>query len=245
MKTKKKIAIGLAALLLMIVCAFLIYTSDYYHADKTAIEAAGAGAGIQISHSNGALVFDPGNADSALIFYPGGKVEYTAYEPLMIKIAQKGIVCILPEMPFHLAVFGINTADKFLSAYPEIKHWYIGGHSLGGSMAASYAAKNTGRIEGLILLASYSAADISLSIMRVLSVYGSEDGVLSMESYQKNKSKLPAKFIEIVLQGGNHAGFGCYGPQQGDGMASISSEQQQTDTASAVAEFCLTAKDDE
>ena len=245
MKTKKKLAIGFVAFLMLTVCVFLIYTSDYYHADKTAIEVASAGAGIHVSHSNGALVFDPGNADTALIFYPGGKVEYTAYEPLMINIAQKGMVCILPEMPFHLAVFGMNAADRFLLAYPEIKHWYIGGHSLGGSMAASYAAKNTGRIEGLILLASYSAADISLSDMKVLSVYGSEDGVLNRESYQKNKSNLPAKFSEIILQGGNHAGFGYYGPQKGDGKASISKEQQQADTASVVAEFCLTVKEDE
>lgn len=244
MKVGKIILISFISFLLIAVCAFLIYVSNYYHADKIAIEAS-KDKGINISNINGALVFDPGNADTALIFYQGGKVEYTAYEPLMIKIAQKGILCILPKMPFNLAVFDINAANKHISQNTKIQHWYMGGHSLGGSMAASYASKNIGKVEGLILLASYSTADISSNGMRVLSIYGSKDGVLNKESYQKNKSKLPADFMEIVLPGGNHAGFGCYGPQQGDGKADITSEQQQTDTSQAIAEFCLKVKSNE
>ena len=247
MKTKKKMKTGLKVLicfitLVLIVCgAFLIYTSDYYHADDTAIEAASLSGGIEISSTNGALIFDPGNASTALIFYPGGKVEYTAYEPLMIKIAQQGILCILPKMPFNLAVFNINAADEYISGYPEILHWYVGGHSLGGSMAASYAAKNAGKLEGLVLLASYSTADLSPDGLRVLSLYGSNDGVLNKDAYQANKSKLPADFTETIIQGGNHAGFGCYGAQKGDGKVKISPEQQQEDTSQAVAEFCLSA----
>ena len=100
-------------------------------------------------------------------------------------------------------------------------------------------------VEGLILLASYSTADISSAGMRVLSIYGSKDGVMNKNSYQKNKSKLPTNFMEIVLMGGNHAGFGCYGPQKGDWKADITSEQQQTDTSLAIAEFCLKAKGNE
>lgn len=244
MKIGKKITISFALFLLIIICAFLLYTSDYYHADDIAIQKARIDGDIDISNINGALVFDPGNADTALIFYPGGKVEYTAYEPLMIEIAQKGILCILPKMPFNLAVFDINAANTYISQNTKILHWYIGGHSLGGSMAASYASKNSGEIEGLVLLASYSTADISSSNIRVLSIYGSKDGVMNKESYQKNKSNLPVNFTEIVLQGGNHAGFGCYGPQKGDGNADITSKQQQMDTAQAIAEFCLTANSD-
>ncbi len=244
MKTGKKVIIGFSAIILMIILAFFIYTSNYYRADDASIEAAKLDGGIDISNINGALVFDPGNSDTAFIFYPGGKVEYTAYEPLMIKMAQKGILCILPKMPFNLAVFDINAADKYILEYSNIKHWYIGGHSLGGSMAASYASKNSSKFEGLILLASYSTADISASSMRVLSIYGSKDEVMNKESYQQNKSNLPENFEEIVLSGGNHAGFGCYGEQRGDGIADITSTQQQTDTARAVVEFCLTANDD-
>lgn len=238
MKTGKKIIIGFTFLLLIIISAFLIYVLNYYHADSVKIEAAKIDSTIDISNKNGALIFDPGNADTALIFYPGGKVEYAAYEPLMIKIAQKGILCILPKMPFNLAVFDINAADTYIPEYPKIQHWYIGGHSLGGSMAASYASKSNVKFEGLILMASYSTANISPKGIRVMSIYGSKDGVMNKESYKSNKSNLPDNLEEIVLKGGNHAGFGCYGTQKGDGEAEITPEQQQKDTAQAVAEFC-------
>lgn len=245
-KTKigKKIIIIFTSVLLIIIGAFLIYTSDYYHADDAAIEEIRADVDIEISNVKGALIFDPGNADTALIFYPGGKVEYTAYEPLMIKIAQKGILCILPKMPFNLAVFDINAADTYISQNANILHWNIGGHSLGGSMAASYASKNSEKIEGLILLASYSTANISSGNVRVLSIYGSNDKVLNKEAYQKYKSNLPMNFTEIVLNGGNHAGFGYYGPQKGDGKAEITPEKQQMDTAQAIVDFCMKSKDD-
>lgn len=241
MKAGKKIAIGAAAFLLVVIAAFFIYASEYYHADNAAIEAVNMDKSINISSINGALVFDPGNADMALIFYPGGKVEYSAYEPLMLKIAQKGILCILPVMPFNLAVFHINAADSYIPIYPQIQHWYIGGHSLGGSMAASYAAKSDGKISGVILLASYSTADLSVGDMKVLSIYGNNDNVLNKESYQKYRNNLPEDFTEVIIKGGNHAGFGYYGPQQGDGKADIPAEQQQTDTAQAVAGFCCPA----
>jgi dienelactone hydrolase len=239
MKVGKKIAIVLLAVLVILIGILLIYVSDYYHADASAIEESLLGVELNITNTNGALVLDPGNAEIAFIFYPGGKVEYTAYEPLLIKIAKNGILCILPKMPFNLAVFKANAADSYRSNYPEITQWYIGGHSLGGSMAASYAAKNTEKITGLILLASYSAADISESDLRVMSIYGSQDTVLNPESYQNNKLNLPENFTELVLSGANHAGFGAYGPQKGDGVATITAEQQQLLTATAVVSFCL------
>ncbi len=245
MKLGKGIAIGFIAFTLIIIGSFMIYASNYYHAEDVAIEAAIIDSGIDISNKDGAMIFDPGNADTALILYPGGKVEYTAYEPLMIKIAQKGILCILPKMPLNLAVFDSNAADAYLSDYPEISRWYVGGHSLGGSMAASYASKNSSKLNGLILLASYSTADLSSNGMKVMSIYGSKDGILNKVAYQKYKSNLPENYTELVLEGGNHAGFGCYGPQKGDGIADITSEQQQTDTAEAVAEFCLVKNSDD
>lgn len=235
--TGLKIIFTIIAMILVLTGAFLIYVSDYYHTDEIVLEAANISDNIEISNTNDGLVFDPGDADSALIFYPGGKVEFTAYEPLMIILAQKGILCILPKMPFNLAVFDINVADTYFSSYSEIEHWYIGGHSLGGSMAASYASKNIEKLDGLILLASYSTSDLSSSSIKVLSIYGSSDGVLNRENYEKNKNNLPKGFIEVVLDGGNHAGFGCYGAQDGDGVASIVNDEQQSETADAIAEI--------
>ena len=121
--------------------------------------------------------------------------------------------------------------------YPQVKRWYIGGHSLGGSMAASHAAKNADRYEGLVLLASYSTADLTASGLDIISLYGSEDGVLNMDKYAEYKANLPADMKEHVLKGGCHAGFGSYGAQEGDGIPSISGEEQLQLTAQLLNDF--------
>lgn len=176
------------------------------------------------------------NPDTALIFYPGGKVSYEAYLPLLVEFSKKGIMCLMPHMPKDLAIFGISSADKLINSndYKEIKHWYIGGHSLGGAMAASYCNKNSAKLEGLVLLAAYSTANLSETNLKVVSVYGSKDGVLKMDNYNKYKPNLPAGFKEFILDGGNHGNFGCYGFQEGDNPATLSSEQQKKITADFV-----------
>ena len=148
------------------------------------------------------------------IFYPGGKVEDTAYAPLIEEVAEGDVFCVIAEMPYQLAVFRSNAAADIMERYPEVKSWYIGGHSLGGAMAAYYAGKYPDQFEGLILLASYSTADLSQSDMKALLMHGSEDHVLNMESYQKYLGNLPSGYEEITIEGGNHAGFGDYGLQR-------------------------------
>ncbi len=107
-------------------------------------------------------------------------------------------------------------------------------------MAAGFAAKQKPMVDGLVLLASYSVADISSLPLRVLSITASNDTVLSRESYEKYKTNLPKGFTELVLAGGNHAGFASYGTQKGDGIATLSAAEQQAAAAEAIAEFCLT-----
>jgi len=143
------------------------------------------------------------------------------------------------EMPFHLAVFDINSADGIQKEYPEIEDWYIGGHSLGGSMAASYVASHTDDYAGLVLLGAYSTADLSESGLAVLSVYGSEDKVMNRENYEKNKSNLPIAFTEVVIDGGCHANFGMYGAQDGDGTPGITNEEQIARTADAIVKMMM------
>ena len=104
-------------------------------------------------------------------------------------------------------------------------------------MAASYLTECEESYEGLILLASYSTADLSEMDLDVLSIYGSEDSVLSLETYEKNKDNLPADFKEMVIDGGCHANFGAYGAQKGDGTPRISNEEQIEMTADAVMEM--------
>ena len=103
-------------------------------------------------------------------------------------------------------------------------------------MAASYAAEHSKQISGLALMGAYSTKDLSASSMKIVSVYGSKDGVLNKEKYIKNKANLPSSFKELCIEGGNHAGFGNYGQQKGDGQAAITAEKQQQITADTIAQ---------
>ena len=229
-KRKRKIFIITSSVILTIaimIGACAIYLGDYYRADEGAIAVFNADENITVSVSdNGNVIFEPLNATRGFIFYPGGKVEHRAYEPLIAELAREGVLCVIVKMPFNLAVFDINAADGIQEQYPQIEEWYIGGHSLGGSMAASYLEKNAENYEGLVLLGSYSTADLSNTDLEVLSIYGSEDKVMNREKYDENKTNLPDGFTEIVIDGGCHAYFGMYGAQDGDGIPTISNKEQ-------------------
>lgn len=226
---KQKIAvISALCILTVLLAAFGIYINDYYHADSTAIEALQSdGAVTVVQTDSDTLVFSPEKPTAGLIFYPGGKVEYTAYAPLLHALAKQGMLCVLVKMPCNLAVLDVNAADGLREQFPEIAVWYIGGHSLGGSMAASYAGKHAEAYTGLILLAAYSTQDLSSSGLQVISVYGSEDEVLNMGKYEESRSNLPVDTLEYIIEGGCHAQFGSYGAQAGDGLPKISGEQQR------------------
>lgn len=111
--TKKRMRLlCLVAVLLVLAAACIIYITDYYHADTAAITAFAADSDIspQFLQSK-ALAYVPDAPVAGLIFYPGGKVEYTAYEPLMLACARQGILCVLIKMPGNLAVLDANAAD--------------------------------------------------------------------------------------------------------------------------------------
>lgn len=243
---KKKLVAGIVlSVLFALILACGIYLFDYYKADFSEIERVLGKSENQLYEKSllkeGTLCFLPkAGAKTGFVFYPGGKVQYNAYEPLLAKLAEKGIACFLVKMPFNLAVFNINGAEEVLNQFPEIENWFIGGHSLGGSMAASFLGKNQFDIKGLILLASYSTVDFSESDIKLLSIFGSEDGVLNLEKYALYKENFPKSAREIVIEGGNHAGFGFYGPQKKDGKASISSINQIEQTARLILEFIPT-----
>ena len=230
-----------AAVLLVLVIGCGSYLGDYYRGDRVAIEMFETENPVEIKAlSEKVTVYRPDGEASpknGLIFYPGGKVEAIAYEPLLKALASEGMLCVLVEMPFHLAVFDMDAAEGIPEQFPEVTNWYLGGHSLGGSMAASYLAKNSEEYEGLILLGSYSTADLSETGLSVLSVYGSEDGVLNRGKYAECKANLPGEFTEVVIPAGCHAGFGAYGPQEGDGPKHINYEDQIVATVDAVMAF--------
>ncbi len=238
-KKKRKIFLSITIPVVVLVLISAFYLGDFYRADSEAVSAFTVSQSVTSEVMDGNIrVYKTENSETGLIFYPGGKVEYTSYEPLMMACAEKGIMCVLLEMPFNLAVFDVNAAEGIQEKFPEIKNWYVGGHSLGGSMAASFLESNTDKFQGLVLLASYSTVDFSETDLKVLSVYGSEDNVLNMEKYEESKTNLPKCFTELVIDGGCHAYFGMYGSQDGDGTPTLSNTEQIKITAEKIAEFC-------
>lgn len=236
---KRKIVLSIILVMIIVIAISVgLYLSSYYEASQSAAASLQSNDTVTVTElDNGDILFEPTDAKVGLVFYPGGKVEHTAYSRLMHSCAENGILCILVKMPFHLAVLDIDAAKGITDDYPDVSEWYIGGHSLGGSMAATYLADHTDEYQGLFLLGSYSTKDLSNSDNKVLSIYGSEDKVLNMENYRKNLSNLPSDFEEVVIDGGCHAYFGMYGHQEGDGTPVITNEEQINITADEIIEF--------
>ena len=225
------------SLLVVLVCAG-VYVSNYYHTDTDAVAAFLPDVDVERRElSDGSIAYVPDGATVGVIFYPGAKVEHTAYEPLMKALADQGILAITVKMPAKLAVLKQNAADVIREQFEGIKNWYMAGHSLGGNIAASYASKNKDSFDGVILLAAYSSTDISGSGLKVASIYGDQDKILNKENYDRYLNNLPVGLIETVIEGANHSGFGMYGEQSKDGTATITGARQIKVTAQIIAEF--------
>ena len=210
---------------------FLAYVSDYYRADNEVKKFLDSTETVQVESIEEGLFLDGPGTEYAFIFYPGGKVEYTAYLPLLHRLSDSGIDCFLIKMPLNLAVFGQSKASRITDKYQYAK-WYIGGHSLGGAMAALYASGH--ELDGLILLASYAMREVD---EMTLELYGSEDNILNMDNRKSGDVYLPKGSVIDVIEGGNHAWFGNYGEQKGDGKATITRDEQQEYTVERIKEF--------
>ena len=233
-KRKKRALLVLAAVVLCLALGCGIYAADYYRAVET---GGSIPETVTVEISDDRMVFVPEAAEAGLIFYPGGKVEFTAYAPLMARLAEKNVLCVLLKMPLNLAVLDMAAAEGIPEEFPQAERWYLAGHSLGGSMAASFAGKNADTYAGLILLAAYSTEDLTKSGLQVCSLYGDRDGVLNLEKYAQYRSNLPQDTLELVLEGGNHAGFGSYGAQEGDGVSTLEPGVQLQWTADTIWNF--------
>ncbi|HCS19038.1 MAG TPA: hypothetical protein DIW47_00490 [Bacteroidetes bacterium] len=197
-------------------------------------------AEIKVSHEDYGISFTPTKGHSkVLLFYPGAFVDVMAYAPLCRAIAKEGIRCVLIKMPLRLALFGYH-APQSTQLFADTSNEYIlAGHSHGAEMAAHYIKENPGRFQKLILLGTQYPEKISLADnkIKVLKVYGTNDGLEPVAEVEKNKVNLPAgtRYVEIV--GGNHGQFGYYGKQPFDNRATISREEQQKQVVQAMLDF--------
>lgn len=232
MKRKKRIWLVPAAAAAVLAAAFLIYAGQYYHAGAAAHSAMESDETVRVTQTEYGWLFDGPSREDALIFYPGAKVEALAYAPLLHSLAGKGMDVCLVKMPFRFAIFGMNKADRVMELH-DYRHWYIGGHSLGGAMAANYAAGHASQLTGVILLAAYPTKPLA-DHLKVITVYGSEDGVLNRSRLEEGIKYMPEDHVEFEIRGGNHARFGDYGEQKGDGASAIPAAEQQDQTVELI-----------
>ncbi len=253
-KLKKISLIILIALVVIITGVAIFWNLSVYKPMPEALAALASTSDVTYSN-NKLLVFEPKSNSSdnssntsinktGFIFYPGGLVDPRAYAPMAKSITEKGYLAIIVPMTLNLAVLSPDAAGDVTKAYPEIKNWVIGGHSLGGVMAASYANKHQDKIKGLVFMASYPIAglDLTQSQINVLSLYGREDGFVKQGQIEDSKKQLPPSTKYIYINGGNHSQFGWYGLQKGDNKADISRVEQQKIVINAIASMLFTLR---
>lgn len=234
--------ITLTSLLLVIVVslsAFFLYASGYERATQNALNYPSQHEEVKVTKAKNYSLFEPKvrpHFPKGFIFYPGGRVETEAYFPLMVDLAEEGITSILIHMPLNFAFNDIQAAKGKQDLFPQIHHWYLGGHSLGGAMAATYLSSHSEDYDGLILLASYSTKDLSQKPFSTLSLLAEHDHVLNKDKYENNKKHLP-HLTEHIIQGGIHSYFGDYGIQKGDGTPEITATEQRDEAVKAIATF--------
>ena len=232
---KKKVFIIILFIFIILGSVITIYINTYYHADKEVNNYLKTNDIVKVEKIKEGYFFDGPGTTNALIFYPGAKVEYTAYAPLMYKLASNGIDTYIIKMTFNIAFFSQNKASDIIKKY-NYENWYMSGHSLGGVVISNYVVSKPNNIKGLILLASYPTKEIPNGI-KVLSIYGSNDKVLNIKKYNSSIKYLPSDYSSLIIEGGNHANFGNYGNQKHDGNSTISREEQQDITVNKIIEF--------
>lgn len=235
----KKILIALGVIVALLAGCVAWWVASAYQPDAAALAAVadedGLADGVTVwKLSDGSIVFEATDPVAGMVFYPGAKVEPEAYAVLLTRLAREGVTCVLADPPLNFALLDIDAAEGVAAEFPEIDTWLLGGHSLGGVAASEYLAKHGDEFDGIVYLASYPNCDLSGYEGMAVQITGDDDGVVNRERLDESDEYLPDDLVEITIEGGNHAQFGNYGEQAGDGTATISSEEQQEQTVDAI-----------
>jgi hypothetical protein len=228
----------LPLVLLLSIGVFVVWGSTPAAPMPEALAALESDSRVQVD-TGPWLIFRPVGQEpqTGLVLYPGARVDPRAYAPTARALAEQAYLVVIAPMPLNLAILAPNRAGEVMAAFPEVEPWAIGGHSLGGAMAARFAHEASPPVQGLALWAAYPASgdDLSGSDLAVTSVYGTRDGLATPDELAASRMLLPPDTVWVAIEGGNHAQFGWYGPQNGDNEASISREEQQAQIIDATA----------
>jgi hypothetical protein len=215
-----------------------------FTATEPALTAMESDQTVHVSETPTKIVLTPtGNPSSTGVFFqPGAKVEARAYAAVLRPLAESGHTVVIAKQPLGIAFLAVPAFDGARQEHPEITRWVVGGHSLGGTVAAIEADSGDqdakAPVTGLLLYASYPAGDISTSLRaHVLSVSGSRDGLATPAKIDAARPDLPADTQYVVIDGAVHAYFGDYGPQPGDGQPTITHDAARTQISAASTTF--------
>lgn len=221
---------------ILLVASYVAWARAQHRPMPEALAALASDAEVEVETGRWLLFRPTGRTPrTGLILYPGGFVDPRAYAPTARAIAAEGYRVVIVPMPLNLAILGANRAADVVAAYPEVERWVIGGHSLGGAMAARYVYRSPQAMQGLALWAAYPASgdDLSTRALAVASIYGTLDGLATLDKIDASRPLLPPDTRWTAIEGGNHAQFGWYGSQSGDLPATLSRADQQAQIARA------------
>ena len=229
---------SLGALVVVAVVGFLLWANiGVMAAEPDALAAVQDDPAVSLTDEGDAWVLAPsaGDSDVGLVFIPGAKVEPVAYAATLVGVVEEGATVVITKPTLNLAFFDFRPLSTFTDLVPAIDDWSVGGHSLGGVRACQLAEGT----DGLVLFGSYCANDLSASGLDVMSISGTEDGLSTPEKIDQTAHLLPADTSFVVIEGGNHAGFGAYGAQSGDGEATIAASEIRAEITAALGPFLL------
>lgn len=213
---------------LVLVIAFVLWGAFPVAPQPEALAALQSDAAVSVSLDPWITFRPNGTAPTVgLVFYPGGRIDPRAYAPPAHRIAAAGYLVTIVPMPLNFAVLAPNRASSVMAAFPDVRHWAVGGHSLGGAMAATFARSHPTAAEGLLLWAAYpsSGDDLSQTALSVVSLYGTLDRAAA--SVAGSRHLLPPDTVYIPIPGGDHAQFGWYGPPGDSPGAGVTRAEQQ------------------
>lgn len=231
--------IGFAALASfgLVVVSFLIWANVLFLADRAVVLDALDNPEVSISMVDEGILIEPTTAAApatGLVFIPGAKVEPIAYAGVLSEVVSaSGITVLITEPTLNLALVDQRPLDAFTSAAPEVTQWAVGGHSLGGVRACFLA--ETPEVVALLLFGSFCANDLSDRTFAVLSLEGENDELTTQQQIEDALGLLPEGTVRVMIEGANHASFGDYGPQPGDGPLETDRETVRAVIAEEVA----------
>lgn len=228
---QSKVRLAAWGVVLVVGMTFLTWLLNPGGPQDAALMALESGQQVSVSDEGDWVLFLPAEqrTETGFIFYPGGRVDYRSYAPLTRAVAEAGYPVVLVKMPLSLAVFDPMRAERVMAEISSVQKWVIGGHSLGGAMAASFVHANPQAVDGLIFYAAYPAQTNPLTgvDIPIASIYATLDGLATTEKIEQSRALLPQTASFVAIEGGNHAQFGWYGAQEGDGEATLSHLEQQ------------------